>query len=343
MRVVVFGTRKLGYDGIKKLIESGHEVVSVVTKQYDITEGYGNWEFAKLCTENNIPMYVGEKLPLEVIESIKEANPDIGLSLYWKRLLREEIITIPKHGFLNVHAGSLPQYRGFAASVWQILEGEKMGGCVIHKVVSGEADSGDIVATVTYPIGRATTIKELSGNLFQRALDILPEVLEKIKNGAVYGVPQLECMVVYSYPRLPRDGEIDWGKSSYEIARLVRALTHPYPGAFTYIQSQSGIASDNDVGKLYIWKSRIAIPCHKFVGVPGHVIKNDKATGESYVLTGKGMLVLEEVQIGDGEPFAPGRVWKSVQMRLGLDMGRHIMQLQERIKTLEADLGQKLR
>ena len=343
MRVVVFGTRKLGYEGIKKLIESGHQVVRVVTKQYDITEGYGNWEFAKLCTENNIPIYVGEKVPPEVIEGIKEANPDIGLSLYWKRLLGEDIVGIPRYGFLNIHAGPLPQYRGFAASVWQMLEGEKIGGCVIHQVVPGEADSGDIVATVTYPIGKATTIKELNDNLFQRALDILPDVLDGIKNGGIDGIPQLEAMAVHSYPRLPQDGEIDWKTSACGIDLRVRALTHPYPGAFTYIQSQSGVASDNDVEKLYIWKAHIVIPGHKFVGVPGHVIKNDKEIGESHVLTGKGILALEQVQIGEGEPFAPGRVWKSVQIRLGLDMGRHIMQLQERIRMLEADLGQKLR
>jgi len=331
MRVAVFGTRKLGYEGIKKLIESGHEVVFIATNQYEITEEYGTWEFLKLAVEYNIHIFIGEKLDSEAIKKLVDSRPDIGLSLYWRRILGEDITSIPRLGFLNVHAGPLPQYRGFASSVWQMLHDRARVECVVHQIVPGQVDNGKIYATYSVSVNKTTTINDVHEGLFGQVIEALPQLLNDIDSGDLRGDEQNEMDAVYSYPRHPEDGLIHWYESAYYIDLKIRALTHPYPGAYTYVMLGGKLV------KLYIWKAREVE--HEFVGIPGSVVKNDKETGESWVLAHNDVIAIQEAQYEGGDPFQPGKVWNSVQMRLGVNVEDYCVALQERIEKLEAALN----
>jgi len=121
------------------------------------------------------------------------------------------------------------------------------------------------------------------------------------------------------------DGKINWNRSTLEIDRLIRATTRPYPGAFTYIYEQRIFK------RLYIWNAVCVDKKPAFVGIPGHVVKNDPEKGESWVLTGDGILALQEVQVEGGHSFQPGTRWKSIQMRLGMIPEEAILQLQNRL------------
>jgi len=238
---------------------------------------------------------------------------------------------VPRYGFINAHGSGLPRYRGFASTSWAILLGDKQVGITIHRVVDGEPDVGDILKQKYVPITEMTTIKDLQEELFSIAIELTLEVLDEFANGTVMPVPQDTSEAVYSFPRLPRDGEVDWSKSAAEIDRLIRAVTRPYPGAFTYYRDPKR----GEIKKLYLWKAHVLGDCPRFIGMPGHVVKNTPETGESWVTTGDGILVLEEVQFEGGESFSPGAVWKSVQMRLGLEIQEEIMLLSRRVKELE--------
>lgn len=342
MRVAVFGTRKLGYDGLKALIESHHEVVLVVTAAYEITEGYDRLAFSELCREHDIPFRFGET---GYLPQLRKAEPDIGVSLYWRRLLGKGPVGVPKYGFLNVHAGDLPRYRGFASSIWQMLAGEKIAAVTIHEVVPDEADSGAILWKGRKRIEATTTIQELHDSLFGQAVEALPEVLDGIEEGSIYKGDQQSPMgnpePLYSYPRLPQDGLIDWEQSAEQISLLIRAVGRPYPGAFTFIMGDGNAdpAKQDEVSRLTIWKAHVLCPPRLFIGVPGHIVKNDKETGESWVLTGDGILVIEELQRdGKDSPEPAGKFFHSVQLRLGNPNPEMFMRLQERVTHLEGQV-----
>ena len=331
MKLIVFATRKMGYKGLQRFVSDGLIIQAVFTKDYDITESYDSTVYTEFCRRHKIPIHVTDKVHHQKhIDFVGSLSPDLGVSLYWRRLLREPLISIPKYGFINTHASRLPKYRGFAATSWAILLGDKEIGLTVHQVNDETADDGDIFAQETITIDSSTTIRSLFNIINKKAVKLNCRVIKKIDNGSISPIAQSRDDIVHAYPRLPVDGKIDWNRSALEIDRLIRAVTRPYPGAFTYISDQ-GLYK-----KLYIWKASVVEKNLPFVGIPGHVVKNDPEKNESWVLTGDGILALTEVQIEGRQPFSPGSVWNSLQMRLGIIPEEAILHLQNLIlKTNE--------
>ena len=95
------------------------------------------------------------------VQILQNLAPDLGVSLYWRRLLHDPIVSIPRYGIINTHASLLPRYRGFAATSWAILKGDKEVGLTVHQVSPGIADDGDILEQEIIPIDESTTIHSL--------------------------------------------------------------------------------------------------------------------------------------------------------------------------------------
>ncbi len=339
MKVAVFGTRKLGYDGLKALIASHHEVVLVVVGESEITEGYPRVEYEKLCREKGIICrHLLSQADMALL--LEQTGAEVGISLYWRRLFGERVTSVPKHGFINVHCGPLPRYRGFASSVWQMLDGSNRAYVSIHEIVPGEADSGAVLREMWTRIEETATIQEVHDALFEDAIDVLPNILDQIADGRVVRSPQT-ATPHYSYPRLPQDGLIDWSQPAKKIDLLIRAVGQPYPGAFTFLtgRNSASIREPEEIAKIIIWRAHVLKPGRAFSGVPGHIVKNDEETGESWVLTGKGILVLEEIEVAGSDKTHPaGNFFHSVQLRLGNPRPEITMRLQERVKLLEAQM-----
>ena len=154
--------------------------------------------------------------------------------------------------------------------------------------------------------------------LFTQALDGLESGRLRAQPQDEESTPPFRC-----YPRLPRDGRIEWSAAAAQVHALVRALTRPGAGAFTYYRT-----ADQTLEKLYVWKSRLVEDFNNDVGIPGHVIHNDPGAGESLVLTGMGVVALCEVSHGlSARPFAPGRVWTTPHLRLGMDVEEELFRL----------------
>ncbi|MBD3387381.1 MAG: hypothetical protein GF416_00320 [Candidatus Altiarchaeales archaeon] len=326
MKVLLLGTRELGFIGLERIFNSGrHEVVGVVTKEYEITEGYGEGEYREFCKERNIPVFITDNVNNEEFaEKVKRLKPDVGVSLYWRRIVKQPLIGVPEHGFINVHSSDLPRYRGFAATSWSIINGDSEIGACVHMMVDGKADEGDILAKRHIPITEETTIRTLQEKLWPMEADMVLEVLDMMGEGRVEPEPQDESKLVMAYPRLPSDGLIDWKDSAVRIDRLVRAITKPYPGAHTYYRE------GEEIKKLTVWESSVLEEPPEFMGTPGHIVKIDKEGGGAWVLTGDGILVLKLVEVeGEGE-FQPARRWRSIQKRLGLNVEEEIYRLSRR-------------
>jgi methionyl-tRNA formyltransferase len=156
------------------------------------------------------------------------------------------------------------------------------------------------------------------------------QVLDGLHRNELVPVPQngdgFRC-----FPRIPADGLINWSDSAVSIHRLIRALTRPYSGAYTFYLDKSG-----RLQKLMIWEASVVQDCSSDIGVPGQVIKNDKVTGESWILTGKGIIALKAcAHENDGVVFNPGRQWQSIRMRLGVSVADELYKIYQKVSAIE--------
>mgnify|MGYP003963520411 CR=1 FL=1 len=326
MRILFLGTRKLGYLGLKKIINAGHDVAGILTNDYDITEGYTSKNFDEIARQHNIPIFITDKINNDkFVETFKKLNFDLGVSMYWKRLVGDKVIQTAKKGFINCHAGDLPKFRGFAAINYAILMGEKEMGMCIHEMVPGEADSGDVFCRRYVPIDGDTTITELMEKFNLNFIEMTLEVLDQFDNNKLMPIKQDKTKLAYAFPRIPRDGRINWSDEAIKIDRIVKASSSPYPGAYTYYGHK----------KLFIWESHELNPPPQFVGSPGHVVKLNE-DGSVWITTGSGILVLDKIQIdGEGEVQSPSEILKSVQIRFGMEEEEEIVMLKKRVSVLE--------
>jgi len=174
------------------------------------------------------------------------------------------------------------------------------------------------------PIGQNETAPQVYEKVCQATVDVVLDGHARLLAGNAPRIPQAAGAGSYTCSRTPLDGCIDWTRSTAEIYNLIRALTQPYPGAYTYYKGR----------KLLLWAAEAAPPVNYVGRIPGRVIGLSVKEGWVDVLTGDGILRLTQVQLEDEEPVVPASVIKSVRVSLGL----HPVELLERIRELEARL-----
>jgi len=150
---------------------------------------------------------------------------------------------------LNLHGSLLPKYRGRCPVNWVLVKGEEKTGVTLH-VMEVKPDAGDIVAQREVEIAFEDTAHSLFLKLASAARTLMKEILPELLRGSIPRVPQRGASSYFG-GRRPEDGLVDWSADARTVYNLVRAVTHPYPGAFTFV----------DEKKLFIWKAQpIDIP-----------------------------------------------------------------------------------
>jgi UDP-4-amino-4-deoxy-L-arabinose formyltransferase / UDP-glucuronic acid dehydrogenase (UDP-4-keto-hexauronic acid decarboxylating) len=237
MRTIVLAYHDMGCVGIESLLANGFEIAGVFTHADAENENIWFKSVAELAARRNLPVFAPTDInhPLWV-QRIRELEPDILFSFYYRKLVSEELLAIPRAGCLNLHGSLLPKYRGCAPANWAILNGETETGVTLH-YMTPKPDAGDIVCQSAVPIAPDDDAAQLNRNLASAAEAMLAEYLPLIRTGKAPRIPQDPAAATYFGRRRPSDGEIEWGKPAQAIANLVRAVTRPYPGAFTYAGS----------------------------------------------------------------------------------------------------------
>ena len=154
----------------------------------------------------------------------------------WQRLICKEILDIPKLGTIGFHSSLLPKYRGRTPVNWAIIAGEKETGITMFYLTE-EADAGDIIAQKTFPIMLNDDCNTVYKKSAKAGAELIVEFLPKISKGVA---PRLHnpSRSYPAYPkRTPADGEIDFNRGAPDVYNFIRALTRPYPGAFTFLPS----------------------------------------------------------------------------------------------------------
>jgi methionyl-tRNA formyltransferase len=208
----------------------------------------------------------------EWIEQIRSWEPDLIFSFYYRNMIAQKILDIPRLGAFNMHGSLLPKYRGRVPINWAVLRGETETGVTLHYMVK-RADAGDIVDQERVPIGHDDTAQDVFNKAVKAARLVIERQLDALKSGTAPRRAQDESQAVVFCGRKPEDGRIDWTQSAEAIYNLIRAVTHPYPGAFTQVDGK----------KLFIWWAK---PLPAQSGMPGQVISLDPLI----VVTGSGNL-----------------------------------------------------
>ncbi|CDL80858.1 bifunctional UDP-4-amino-4-deoxy-L-arabinose formyltransferase/UDP-glucuronic acid oxidase ArnA [Xenorhabdus szentirmaii] len=306
MKAVIFAYHDIGCVGLNALVKAGFDIQAVFTHIDDPNENHFFSSVARTGAELGLQVFAPENVnhPLWV-ERIREMKPDVIFSFYYRNMLSLEILSLAEKGAFNLHGSLLPKYRGRAPVNWAVLNGETETGVTLHKMLV-KPDAGDIVAQKAIQIGETDTSLDIHGKMCETSVELLNDILPQIKSGQYPSIPQDESQVTYFGRRTAEDGEIVWSKSATEINNLVRAVTEPYPGAFTFLGER----------KIIIWRSRPLDQAHG--KRPGTVI----STEPFVIACGEGAL---EIISGQGESglYVQGN---RLALEMGIVAGVHVSQ-----------------
>ncbi len=243
MKAVVVAYHNMGCAGIQALLRCGFEIQAVFTYTDDPGESVWFHSVADLALQLGIPVYTPNDINHpKWVDKIRSLHPDFLFSFYYRDLIEQSILDIPRMGCLNLHGSLLPRYRGRAPINWVLVNGEQETGVTLH-YMTAKPDAGDIVCQQRVSIDNDDTASTLNKKMVKAAGEMLDECLPQLKAGNAHRTPQNHAEATYFGRRRPEDGAIDWNKSNREIHNLVRAVTRPYPGAFTFRGQK----------KLFIW------------------------------------------------------------------------------------------
>lgn len=235
MKIVFMGTPDFAVRTLERIHEENHKIELVVTMP-DRPKGRGKKmtppPVKVKAQELGMDVFQPQKINNEVsIAKLKKISPDVIVVVAYGQILKEEILTLPKYGCINVHASLLPKYRGAAPINWVIIKGEKMTGITTMHMEKG-LDTGDMLLKKETPIGENETAGELHDRLMEIGANLLVETLTGLEQDSIIKIPQDHSLSSYA-PIMDKNlGRIDWSKSATEIKNLVRG-TEPWPSAFT--------------------------------------------------------------------------------------------------------------
>ncbi len=298
-RLIFMGTPRFAAPILESLIEN-YEVVGVVT-QPDRAAGRGRKMTAppvkKVALAHGLSVLQPASLRRsEAVAELVDRAPDVIVVAAYGQILPRQVLDIPPHGCLNVHASLLPRHRGAAPTAAAILAGGEVTGVTIMLMEEG-LDTGPILAQAECQITSQDTTESLSAKLAVLGAELLGRILPRWLRGEIEPHPQDESQATYSPMISKEKGLLDWSRPALELWRQVRAY-HPWPGMYTYWKGKR--LKVLGARPLLTWKSSEE---------PGQVLSLPEGLA---VITGKGALLLEEVQLAgkrrmSGAEFARGQ------------------------------------
>ncbi len=235
MRVVFFGFQTWGVKTLQALIDLGHDVPMVVTHptSTDSYKAIFSDSVEELAQSHGIPVHLTMRADHETIDLVKRSEPDVIVVNSWYTRMTDELYDLPPYGTLNLHDSLLPKGTGFSPVIWSLISGEAQIGLTVHRM-DEDLDTGDILVQHSLPVGPNDTGTEL----VERGIALIPGALKEafaaLESGNPQWRPQNKATRTYFHKRSERDSLIDWTWPAEDLERLVRALSAPYPPAFTF-------------------------------------------------------------------------------------------------------------
>jgi methionyl-tRNA formyltransferase len=203
----------------------------------------------------------------DFIEIVKGYNCDLFVSMSFNQIFRSDILSIPKLGVINCHAGKLPFYRGRNILNWALINDEKEFGITVHYVDAG-IDTGDIIKQNSYPISETDNYNSLLEIAYKECASILYESIKEIQGGISNRIKQdtIHSVGFYCGRRGIGDEIINWNQSSRMIFNFIRAISKPGPMATTFIKEN----------RVQINKSKLINEAPDYIGTVGQLLAKTK-------------------------------------------------------------------
>jgi methionyl-tRNA formyltransferase len=231
-RAVVFAYHDVGVRCLRTLLAHGVQVPLVVTHADDPAETIWFESVARHAGWHGLPVRTAERADAPgLLQEVAAARPDFLFSFYFRAMLGDALLALPRRGAYNMHGSMLPRYRGRAPVNWAVLHGERQTGATLH-VMTAKPDAGPIVAQQAVPILPDDTALEVFRKVSVAAECALDRCLPALIAGNAPHVPQHLAAGSYYGRRTVRDGAIDWRRGALAAHNLIRAVAPPYPGAF---------------------------------------------------------------------------------------------------------------
>lgn len=259
MKIMFMGTPEISSICLKKLIEDGHNIAAVVTRE-DKPRGRGNvmtpTPTKVVALENSIPVFEPKTLKDETFEKIlKEINPELIVVVAFGKILPKSVLEYPKHGCINLHVSLLPKYRGAAPMQRAIMNGESETGVTVMHMNEG-LDTGDIISVEKFPIGAEDNFEDIHDRSALVGGELLSKTIADIESGVATRVKQNDAEATYAAKIEKTDAKIDFSKSAKELDCIIRGVT-PIPGAFAYLNGKmlkivkaTPIAKKGNIGEV---------------------------------------------------------------------------------------------
>jgi methionyl-tRNA formyltransferase len=290
MRFGWMGVHVEGVPALKALLSRGKlEVVLTLTPEAAAKRS-GASDYCKIMHECDVPFYEIEHInAYKTMELLRELSLDVLFVIGWSQIIAPDTLAIPRMGMVGAHASLLPHNRGSAPVNWVLINGETQTGNSLLWLTP-DVDGGDVIEQTVIPITQYDTCATLYEKVAESNLDMLLRLVARIEAGERPGRRQSHLVGPLLQRRRPKDGLIDWDRPSTEVYNFIRALTRPYPGAFTYMDDEC----------WWVWGAAL-LPDIAIRGtVPGDVLgsvvsPNEEACGQ-LVACHTGAVMLLEIE-----------------------------------------------
>jgi len=289
LKIVFMGTPDFAVGTLDALHAAGHQILTAVS-QPDKPKGRHAELQPTPVKERAMQLGIPVLQPVKAddpafLAQLRELAPEVIVVTAYGKLLKKELLELPSHGCINVHASLLPRWRGAAPIQWAVIEGDPKAGVCTMQMDEG-LDTGDVLMRSEI----VPAPDETGGSLFDKLSvlggELIVETLAALEAGTLTRTPQGEEGMTYARMLTKDMGEIDWREDAVKIERLVRGL-YPWPGTYTHTG-----------GKL-LKIHKAALPAEGSVDVadagqePGSAVAKD---GRLFAVCGSGVLELLEVQ-----------------------------------------------
>jgi methionyl-tRNA formyltransferase len=241
VRVAFAGTPDVAVPTLRALLDSPrHDVIAVITRPR-ARAGRGRQAVdspvAQAAAEAGLPVLTPARpAEAEFLDQLKQLAPDCCPVVAYGALLPAAALTIPRHGWINLHFSLLPAWRGAAPVQHAVLHGDEVTGASTFRIEEG-LDTGPVYGVVTEAIRPDDTAGELLQRLSVSGAGLMLATLDGIEDGSLVAVPQSADGVSYAPKISVDDARVDWAAPARHVERLVRACT-PAPGAWTTFRGE---------------------------------------------------------------------------------------------------------
>lgn len=301
MKILYMGTPDFAVLPLEKLIEGGHEICGVVTRE-DKPKGRGMKVMmtpVKECAiTHNIPVFQPSSVKNGELDGmLSELSPEIIVVVAYGKILPKSILDFPKYGCINLHGSLLPKYRGSAPIQHAVLNGDEVSG-VSTMLMDEGMDTGAMLLKREVKIEEDDTSESMFDKLSVIGADLLLETVNNIEN--ITPTPQDESLATYAPPIRKEDAKIDWNKTTAEVLNLIRG-SFSWPIAFT----------DSKIGRIKIYSAKRGSE----KGVAGKVLGLLKEGLE--VATADSSIVISLFQVESGKRMSPSDYFRGHESIVG--------------------------